>query len=71
MEKTFQVGEKLTAGKVCQLINDGKINDLPIVYPHDTIIEYNQLNNISCNKIFENGSTTHITSVLIDSTHIL
>lgn len=69
IKKSYSVETTLTAHKVCQLINDGKINDLPLVYPKDK----SHNTTFSSSDVTQRNSvaTSYLRAEPIDDTHVL
>ncbi|UYO61790.1 hypothetical protein LNN31_13495 [Acetobacterium wieringae] len=69
VKRKYNVETTLTAQKVCQLIDDGKINDLPIINAHDTILAGGD---ISLGTFINgpNGYVSRSTSIALDESRV-
>lgn len=68
IKRTYTVDETLTAQKVCQLINDGKINDLPLKVVNEAI--YGTPISVGTGVSIEDQNVYFVSAVSIDETHV-
>lgn len=69
VKRTYEVDETLTAEKVCQLIDNGKINDLPLLYKHGYL--YTGSLTYGSQTQGDTYSTSYVASTKLDDTHVL
>lgn len=62
VKRTYAVETTLTAQKVCQLLNDGNVNDLPLITSVNAGATPTALNS---------SATTFVSAVAMDATHVI